>query len=399
MALDDTRKAAIEAYLGVSGASLNDLEYTYYADLLANGVQIPSGNLATTIHAATGKTVLADDDEVPIIDSAASNVLKKSLWSSIKSSIYSQLTNITSGVLGLVYVGTSGSAPSAVTNSAKFGLFTDTGWLMRANGTVWDRVGGGPVAIDTWANLLANYSAASYTNCLAIATNIGPNGTVIRSNGSAWRVFPASQITLGGVSTTGYLVFGGNAATYSQSATTVTVTQAGHGLTADFNGCSIYLTQSTGTFTTEWCTNFTYVNANSFTCTSATSRTTSGNLGTNTAETFIPWTYQVPANLLAAKDVLSVVGYQRVNSSQAGTIKSYYNGVQVASTALSNTVWTSYGPAGQTFLSGTTYVTNGVSSAILTDSNRTYTISLQNTAPAATAFYLPIGGVTYNGRS
>ena len=81
------------------------------------------------------------------------------------------------------------------------------------------------------------------------------------------------------------IVIGGSGATYSQTATTVTVTWASHGMTAALNGASVHLTQSTGSLLTGWFTNFTYVDANSFTCTSGVSQSTSGNLGTNTAKT------------------------------------------------------------------------------------------------------------------
>ncbi len=46
-----------------------------------------SNSIATTIHAATAKTTLADADELGIIDSAASFALKKSTWANIKANV------------------------------------------------------------------------------------------------------------------------------------------------------------------------------------------------------------------------------------------------------------------------------------------------------------------------
>ena len=48
---------------------------------------IPAGNLAPTFHGLTEKETPADNDEFPAIDSAESNVLKKTLWSSIKATL------------------------------------------------------------------------------------------------------------------------------------------------------------------------------------------------------------------------------------------------------------------------------------------------------------------------
>ena len=89
MALSDDRKAAIEAYLGETGYTTNDLEAAYWADMLASGPQVPAANLASTVHAATSKTTPVDADELPIVDSAASNGLKKltfaNLWTWVKN--------------------------------------------------------------------------------------------------------------------------------------------------------------------------------------------------------------------------------------------------------------------------------------------------------------------------
>ena len=73
--------------------------------------------------------------------------------------------------------------------------------------------------------------------------------------------------------------------TYSQTAFTITVTRTGHGYTAARNnGADIYLTVSTGTLVSGWFSNFTYVDANTFTCTSTISQSISGNLGVQTGE-------------------------------------------------------------------------------------------------------------------
>lgn len=44
-----------------------------------------AGNVGSSIHGATAKTTLVDADTLPLIDSAASNVLKKITWANIKA--------------------------------------------------------------------------------------------------------------------------------------------------------------------------------------------------------------------------------------------------------------------------------------------------------------------------
>ena len=75
-----------------------------------------------------------------------------------------------------------------------------------------------------------------------------------------------------------------NAATYSQSGTTITVQSTSHGIPNTQNGKDVYLVIGSGAATTGWFTNFTYVDANNFTCTSAVSQTTSGAVNTNTSK-------------------------------------------------------------------------------------------------------------------
>lgn len=100
-------------------------------------------------------------------------------------------------------------------------------------------------------------------------------------------------IVLGPNKQPGVIVFGGANSTYSQNNGTVTVTKTtGHGLNAEeHNGMSIFLMRGTGGFGFsngatdlglkyhEVCTDFTYVDANTFTCKSLNLLTSSGEIG------------------------------------------------------------------------------------------------------------------------
>lgn len=91
-----------------------------------------AGNVGSSIHGATGKTTPVDDDTMPLIDSAALNVLKKVTWANIKAtiktyydSVSSTLTNkdLTSGTntFPTLNQSTTGSAATLTTPRAIYG--------------------------------------------------------------------------------------------------------------------------------------------------------------------------------------------------------------------------------------------------------------------------------------
>ncbi len=204
---------------------------------------------------------------------------------------------------------------------------------------------GGYIARDTFANIVANYAASSFSGKQAFATDMGLRGCPVYSNGTTWRrLFSIADYA--GVQKA--LFIGGSGATYSQTGTTVTVTWTAHGLTAyEFNGAWAYLVQSTGALLTGWFTNFTYVDANTFTVTSIVSQSTSGNLGTNTSETDLPIGFTFPSTTGAVEvnDLLSFSGLIRnKNSGNAKTMKLYIGANLVATSAqTTSTNWVNVG--------------------------------------------------------
>lgn len=115
------------------------------------------------------------------------------------------------------------------------------------------------------------------------------NGAEASGSGGGGSGEPQAQSAVQLLSPAGHkgtIVFGGVGATYVMDAGLVTVTKTAHGLTANQNGKNIWLMRGTGEIgflasgTTYWeiCTNFTYVDANTFTCNSKKLDVSSGNL-------------------------------------------------------------------------------------------------------------------------
>ena len=88
-----------------------------------------AGNVGSTIHGATAKTTPVDADTVGLIDSAASNVLKKLSWANIKATLKAYFDTVyglyTPGTWTPVITG-SGGNPS-VTYSLQTGEYTRIG--------------------------------------------------------------------------------------------------------------------------------------------------------------------------------------------------------------------------------------------------------------------------------
>jgi len=152
----------------------------------------------------------------------------------------------------------------------------------------------------TWAN---RPSASANAGKLFFCSDIA-GGILLLSDGTIWRSPSNGPICLS-KSAVGWLLpslITANAATYSQTGTTITVTSIGHNIPASlFNGFKVYLDFSSGAAVDGWFSNFQYVDANTFTCVSSVSQTTSGGLNTNLAEiTVTDLTLTIPGGLLGA---------------------------------------------------------------------------------------------------
>lgn len=107
--------------------------------------------IAPGTHAATGKTTPVDADEFAIVDSAASNVLKKLTWANLKAGLAAFVGDSGSG-------GTKGVVPAPAAGDAAAGKF------LKANGS-WAVPSGG-----SWSTYTPTISAQSGTITTASAT-------------------------------------------------------------------------------------------------------------------------------------------------------------------------------------------------------------------------------------
>jgi len=192
---------------------------TYTADettlhLAGNQFSLKAGAVAIDTHAATGKTTPVDADEMPVVDSAASNVLKKLTWANLKATLKTYFDTL------------YGSGSGSVTTVS----------VVTANG-----VSGSVANASTTPAITLSLAAITPTTVVASSTVTGtaflPTGSGVPADGL---YLPAAD-TLGlatastervRVSATGNMVLGGTPAISTRLSTTVTTPQFQvHGMT------------------------------------------------------------------------------------------------------------------------------------------------------------------------
>jgi hypothetical protein len=183
---------------------------------------------------------------------------------------------------------------------------------------------------------------ADYSGRLIRIADVGVHGSIWFSDGTRW--IHESPIILQQASK-GWLVpslAAADAATYSQAGTTITVTSVGHNIPAtEHDGKDVYLAISSGDAVAGWFSNFTRTGADTFTCESAVSQTTSGSVNTNTAETTITeLTTPILGGLMGANGALQGTTHFTCNaSSGVKTLKWKFDGVvALRAQSLSTTV-------------------------------------------------------------
>jgi hypothetical protein len=102
-----------------------------------------SADPAPPTHAATSKVTPVDNDELPLVDSAASNVLKKLLWSNVKATLKTYFDTL--------YAAGSGTFTPASTNEVLTGTDTAKGVTADALAALWEK--GADVASATTTSL------------------------------------------------------------------------------------------------------------------------------------------------------------------------------------------------------------------------------------------------------
>lgn len=186
----------------------------------------------------------------------------------------------------------------------------------------------------TWATLPL---ASVFGIGKVFISDVGTTGSIWWSNGTLWQ--PDNRVLLF-EENTGFIVpalAAANAATYSQTLTTVTVTSAAHNIpTAIHNGKNCNLVNNsvlTGVAPTgysgNWFTNFQYVDANTFTVTATNSQTATGTLATTTTAQTLPISFILKGGVMGLSGKIDAYILQSHNNSAGGKyVRLHFGGTE-----------------------------------------------------------------------
>lgn len=272
---------------------------------------------------------------------------------------------------------------------------------------------GSYVAVDTWENC-NTYNLTAYEGCTFRVTDLGVTGFDFIAVGGKLRIknlSGAGQFIYAKPfdMSLAYILFGGGSLTWSRDASgLITWTKTGHGLTSEFNGATCHMTQgtlSTGStnITTGWgFTNFTYVNANTFTTQSTVLEAGTGSAGSNTSKTYLPWTYTFPTGLIEAGDSCAFgFAWRRCsNSANNKTLTTEYSGIVIGTTArtTAGANWVAEGSVSLSYTASNKFIGSALFSEQQTDTTSTWALASTLANAADWDLIMPIN-INYTPRS
>ena len=190
----DSHTHSNKAVLDATTASFLTADETKLDGIEALADVTDAGNVGSSIHGASGKTTPVDADTMPLIDSAASNVLKKVTWANIKATLKTYFDTLYQAILTASNLHTFVDALTALTTPAD----ADRMIIVDNSASLAKKI--------TWANLKATlktyfdtlYQAAGTYLTSANITQVITNGVTDKapSEDAVFDALAAKQDTL-----------------------------------------------------------------------------------------------------------------------------------------------------------------------------------------------------------
>src|SRR5574343_187749 len=145
-------------------ATWNDFVDAYLGEHGQDGKHLPAA-LSVPTHAATSKATPVDADELPIVDSAASNVLKKLTWSNLKATLKAYLDTLYKTIGDKIYSDFNGPEGTLIngkidvsvsSNNTTLALNTKEGNNPSASDPVYVMLGGELRTVNSELSVTAN---------------------------------------------------------------------------------------------------------------------------------------------------------------------------------------------------------------------------------------------------
>lgn len=216
---------------GASHLFMTTSERSKLSGIEASADVTDAGNVGSTIHGATGKTTPVDADELALIDSAASNVLKKLTWANLKATLNAVYQPLASAL----------TSWASVVRASGFDTFVATPSSANLRSLITDETGSGAAVFATAPTLsdpVVGTQSARDNSTKAASTAYVDGAT--REKLSADRTYFV-DVTNGNDSNTGLSAGSGNAfATIQKAYNTI--------VTLDLNGFTATIKLADGTY-------------------------------------------------------------------------------------------------------------------------------------------------------
>lgn len=166
---------------GTNFKQYSSSDKTKLAGIEAGADVTDAGNVGSSIHGATAKTSIVDADTLAMVDSEASNVLKKITWANFKAAVATYLAPLTQTLTNKTIDGSNNTITNVSLTTAI------TGTLPVANG------GTGNASNTAYAVVCGGTTG---TGALQSVSGVGTAGQVLTSNGASalptWQTPPSS---------------------------------------------------------------------------------------------------------------------------------------------------------------------------------------------------------------
>jgi len=201
-------------------------------------------DIAATTHAATGKTTPVDADELPLVDSAASNVLKKLTWSDIKATIKAYFDTVYLSLTGGTLAGGTVTASTPVLTVTQ--TWNSSGTTFTGNKTnITNTASASASLVEDWQVNSSSIARLKKDGTFSAVVLVGTDGLTYQAGGNNQFYARANAVSM----TSGYEFGWSSSATEASTSSDLKLYRDAAQTLAQRNGTNAQTKRVYGTYT------------------------------------------------------------------------------------------------------------------------------------------------------